>query len=382
MKKAGILSAGIAMFAMMFGAGNVIFPLALGRDASSSVWYALAGFLLTAVVVPLLGIVSISLYQGDYKKFLARIGTVPGAVVALLCMVLIGPFGCIPRCVTISYAALSWYLPHLSLLTFSIIASMIIFAATSSTSGVVSVLGRFLGPIKFVLLLAIMLVGLYNGAPLMRGDVQQLGAFAQGLVEGYGTMDLLAALFFTGLICASLREEHESLSSPVVALRCIKAGLIGGLLLGVVYTGFCLVAACNAQFVQGVDKSQLLSALASLVLGSFGGVLANATVALSCLTTAIALTTVFADYVSKELSGGRVSYKYARCGTILVACLMTNLGFNGIMAVIKPIIVVCYPALIVLSVVNISFWVCARIIRLASTSCVRCNPPLFLERSL
>ena len=72
MKTSGILSAGIAMFAMMFGAGNVIFPLALGRDVGGSVWYALVGFCLTAVVVPLVGIVSLSLYQGIGKIVYGR----------------------------------------------------------------------------------------------------------------------------------------------------------------------------------------------------------------------------------------------------------------------------------------------------------------------
>lgn len=354
MKKPGILSAGIAMFAMMFGAGNVIFPLALGRDVGSGVCFALAGFVLTAVIVPLLGIVSIAFYQGNYKKFLGTMGRIPGTVIALLCMILIGPFGCIPRCITISHAALTWYLPQVTLLMFSIFAAALIFIATISKSGVVGMLGRYLGPLKFVLLMIIMAVGLLNGAQLMHNSISPLRAFASGLVEGYGTMDLLAALFFSGLICASLRNEDEPAGSPALIMRCIKAGMIGGLLLGVVYSGFCLVAACNAYQVQGVDKSQLLSALATLVLGGYGGMLANATVALSCLTTAIALTTVFADYVNKELSRGNVSYKLALAGTVVMSSMMTNLGFNGIMAVIKPIIVVCYPALIVLSIMNIA----------------------------
>lgn len=355
MKKAGILSAGVAMFAMMFGAGNVIFPLSLGREVGAgAVLFALTGFCLTAVVVPLLGIIAISLFHGNYKKFLGTMGSLPGAAITLMCMVLIGPFGCIPRCMAISHAAFSWYFPQVTLLMFSIVISILIFITTTSKQGVISVLGKFLGPIKFCLLLLIMVVGLVQAGSVPHGTVQSLHAFASGLSEGYGTMDLLAALFFTGLICASLRDEDEEKNSWPLVIRCVKAGIIGGLLLGTVYTGFCLIAAYNAHLLQGVEKAQLLSALAIVVLGSWGGMLASITVGLSCLTTAIALTTVFADYTSKQLSGRRIPYIIASAITVVISCMMTNLGFNGIMAVIKPVIAVCYPALIVLSIVNIA----------------------------
>lgn len=356
MKTSGILSAGIAMFAMMFGAGNVIFPLALGRDVGGSIWYALVGFCLTAVVVPLIGIVSLSLYQGDYKKFLGTIGTIPGALIALLCMVLIGPFGCIPRCITISHAAVNWYFPQISLVLFSILAAPLVYLTTMRKNSVIDLLGRYLGPIKIVLLLSIVVGGLFGGMHTLSTGFSPGSAFARGLLEGYGTMDLLAAIFFAGLICSSLRgDPTQPMTTQELIIRCLKAGLVGGGLLGLMYIGFCIVAAFNASVIQGTDKAQLLSALASLVLGSWGGVLANITVAVSCFTTAIALTTVFADYVSRELTAGRLSYCYALLITTTITALMTNLGFSGIMSAISPIIIVCYPALIVLSIVNIAY---------------------------
>src|SRR3989338_3392952 len=112
------LSAGIAMFAMLFGAGNVVFPLALGKEAGSTVGCAVAGFCLTAVLVPLLGLISTALYEGDYRKFLGRVGAVPAVIITAVCMILIGPFGAIPRCVNVAYGAVKWYFPYFSLFYF------------------------------------------------------------------------------------------------------------------------------------------------------------------------------------------------------------------------------------------------------------------------
>jgi len=252
------------MFAMLFGAGNVVFPLALGCEVgSSAVWFALAGFCLTACLVPLVGIVSTMLYDGDYRKFLGTMGKIPATLVALICMVLIGPFGCIPRCVAISHAAVSWYMPSLSLWMFSILAGLIIFVFTVRKSSIMDVLGRFLGPIKLTLLLAIIAFGLlYPSTDILSGSMQPFSAFAKGLMEGYGTMDLLGAIFFAGLICGALRKgQTEAEDSASLAKMGLKAGLIGASLLGLVYAGFCLVAAQYAAQLQGVDKGQLLSAL-------------------------------------------------------------------------------------------------------------------------
>ncbi len=353
MNNTKIISAGLAIFTMLFGAGNVIFPLALGRDVGGMVGYALLGFCLTAVIVPLLGIVATALCDGDYKKLLGTLGQVPARIIALVCMVLIGPFGCIPRCVTLSYAAAQWYMPSVGLLPFSLAIGLLIAALTIRKNTIVNLMGRYLGPIKLCLLCAIIGIGLMYANTITPSSGSGLDAFSKGAFEGYGTMDLLGAIFFAGLICRALRTSDQQ-SSKEIAIMSVKAGIIGTSLLGLVYTGFCLLAALYAPVIQGVDKAQLLTALASLILGPLGGVLANVTIALTCLTTAMALTTVFAEYLHQEIVGGRLSYTTSLAMTVATTCFMTNLGFSGLMAFIEPIIVVCYPGLIVLALVNLA----------------------------
>lgn len=345
------------MFAMLFGAGNVVFPLALGRDAGNSVGWALAGFCLTAVLVPLLGLVSTVLYDGDYRKFLGRVGAVPGAILAAVCMVLIGPFGAIPRCLNTAFAATKWYFPDFSLLYFSLMAALIVFFFALRQNSVVDLIGKFLGPVKLLLLLSIIVIGVFwvQGTP---AEVNMLAtdALLKGVIEGYGTMDLLGTIFFAGLILRSLKNGlGPDADYKVLAMEGLKAGVVGALLLGVVYAGFCLVAAFHGPTVADVGRYELLNALAPYILGKHGGMLTNATVAISCLVTALALTTVFAEYLQKNLFRDRISYLAALMITTGITCVMANLGFANIMSLIVPVIVACYPALIVLAVMNILY---------------------------
>lgn len=356
MQKSKLFSVGLAIFAMLFGAGNIVFPLGLGRDVGDMVGFALVGFCLTGVIVPLLGLITGILFNGDYKKLLGTMGAIPGAIIAFICMILIGPFGCIPRCLTLSYAAISWHVPELTLFMFSLVAAVLVFLATIRKNGVIGLLGKFLGPIKLTLLLSIIILGIFYPSTSRTLDLSAWNSFFAGLREGYWTMDLLGTIFFSGLIISSIRHytRNKEVSSSHIAWLGVQAGVIGGLLLGLVYTGFCYVSSMYSAQVMGVPKDQLLSALATLILGSKAAVLANLTVSVACLTTAIALTTVFADYLCSEIFRNKVSYFYSLLLTVVAIFVMTNLGFAGIARVIEPIVVICYPALIVLCIANIA----------------------------
>lgn len=352
-----VIPVALALFAMLFGSGNIIFPLVLGRDAGQNALYAMAGFFLTAVLVPLVGIVAIALFDGDYRTFLGRTGKISGFLLTLLCMALIGPFCIIPRSIAVSHKALQWFIPQLSLAAFSVMAIGIIYAATVRESRVVALLGRFLGPLKLGLLSVVIIKGFFVASNPVICQLPQWDLFVRGLLDGYGTLDLLAAIFFSSLILNMLRAPVNGripAHSEVIVTIC-KAGALGASLLGLVYAGFVLVASWQAQACLEVAPGQLLSTLASLLLGAGGGILASITLTVACLTTAIALTTVFSDYMSKELLGNKISYKAALLTTLGIACVFANFGFEGIMKVVAPAIEVCYPALIVLSITNIIY---------------------------
>ncbi|MFA6263244.1 MAG: branched-chain amino acid transport system II carrier protein [Candidatus Babeliales bacterium] len=356
-----ILPIGIAIFAMLFGAGNIVFPLGLGRETTSQASYAIIGFLITGIVVPLLGLIAASLFDGSYKKFLGTIGKIPGAFLAAICMLLLGPLGATPRCITVAYAAVTWHFPHLSTFAFSLAAAALVFVATMRRGKIVELLGKFLGPLKLVLLLSIVVIGLLSPVAPSVSSLSSMSSFFRGIIEGLGPLDLLATIFFSGLIVTAIKAQaqKEELSSRQIISIGIKAGIIGGCLLGIVYTGFCLLAAKYGALVfVDVPKEQLLSVLTMCVLGSKASLLVNVTVTVACITTAIALTAVFADYLTHEVFLGRISYWHALLLTVTTTFAMANLGFAGVAHVIEPFAILCYPALIALSLANIAHVLC------------------------
>lgn len=348
-----IFSVGVAIFAMLFGSGNIVYPLALGRASGDAVFYAMIGFFLTAVFLPIIGLVSTLLCNGEYKKLFHKLGLIPGNIIVLLCMMLIGPFAIIPRCVTIAYASIQWYIPACSLELFSAFTAFIIFLATYRPNNVVTILSRFLGPIKLTLLCSIIILGLRSWIPLTPSDLQPLTSISMGLVEGFWTLDLLGTVFFSGLILQSLRKNLTLNSPKELALAGLQAGTVGSLLLGTIYAGFCLIAAMHSEAIAQVEEAQLLTALSSYLLGNKLGAIANFAVAVSCITTAIVLTTVFADYLQKELLQKKIPYIGALFITVIIMMIMANFGFAKIMSFIAPPVFCIYPALVVLALTNI-----------------------------
>ncbi len=347
MKK--ILTTGFAMFAMLFGAGNVVFPLILGRDSGHQLIFALLGFCITAVVMPLLGLFATMLNHGDYKSLLAPLGKIPTFIITTFCMILLGPLALTPRCVAISYAAIKMYTPSLSIVLFSIICAFLIFLCTVKNNLIIDLLGKFLGPLKIILLLTIIAKGLFAPAIMMPVALTKMQGLTQGLLSGYGTCDLLAIIFLSSLILSRLKKglhpEQQNDSKAIIKLG-LQASLIGGGLLALVYAGFCVVAGFHGAALATVDRADIFSALAIFILGEQGGFLANITVAIACLTTAIALTAMFAMYLHKDLSRGRINYIASLLITTIMTACMSSLGFASIMKILMPIMQVIYPLLI------------------------------------
>ena len=52
------------LFSLFFGAGNLIFPPLLGQHSGSNAVWAFIGFLITAVVLPVLGVIVVGKFGG------------------------------------------------------------------------------------------------------------------------------------------------------------------------------------------------------------------------------------------------------------------------------------------------------------------------------
>ncbi len=350
-----IFTTGLAMFSMFFGAGNVVFPLVVGQMAGDMAWAAIIGLLITAVGVPFIGLLAMVLYEGDYHAFFGRIGRVPGFLVTLFIMILIGPFGATPRCIALAYSTLKMYDPSLSSTLFALISCVVIYLATYRKNRIVDLLGAVLSPILVVSLAVIIVKGIlmHPAAPVSAEGAWSL--FSAGFLEGYNTMDLLGTFFFSSVVIAGLRQAGGATggSQWAIARYALQASTIGVTLLGVVYAGFVLVASYYGGVLAGMPAEALLGTIAHIVLGKAGGIFVSLAVALACLTTALALVAVFAEFIHVQIFRKVVCYRSSLVLTLIATFIFANLRFTEIVSMLYPVLVIIYPALLVLTIANI-----------------------------
>lgn len=353
--KVNILATGLAMFSMFFGAGNVVFPLLIGIEAQDKNIYSILGLLITAVGVPFLGVLAITLYDGDYKTFFSRIGKVPGFIVAALIMGLIGPFGALPRCIALSFSTTEMFFPGMSLQIFSFISCILIFLLTFRKNQIVDVLGYYLTPLLIGSLAIIIVKGMIMSPSAPESALNSGQAFWNGFAQGYQTMDLLGAFFFSSVVIACLKPQkltEEGNHRRILRLMG-QASIIGAALLSLIYVGFSFVSAFNSEQLAAISKDQVLGQIALVVLGPYAGIVACVAVALACLTTAIALACVFAEFLHYDVTFGKIGYIPSLLITLIISFFVSTLNFNQIIALLAPVLEILYPALIVLCIMNI-----------------------------
>ncbi len=353
-----VVATGLAMFSMFFGAGNIVFPLAMGQFTQDQNVYGIMGLILTAVCVPLMGLLAMMLYDGNYMTFFNRIGKIPGFLVTLAILGLIGPLGGIPRCIAISYATLDAFqfdsLSWLNLPLFSALSAVFLFFFTFRQGKVLALLGYVLTPVLLLSLGVIVLRGLWVMPSAEASSHSAWQTFSHGILSGYNTMDLLAAFFFSSVVLLCLRKT-EGQDRKAMMKTAVAGSLIAALLLSLVYVAFSFLAAGYSQELSEVAHDQLLGTLAYKLLGPQAGLIASVAVCFACFTTEIALTAVFAEFLHRAFLREKCPYWVALLLTLAVSFLVSTLHFQGISAFLIPILQVCYPALIVLTVLNILY---------------------------
>jgi LIVCS family branched-chain amino acid:cation transporter len=352
-QKNSIWTFGFALFSMFFGAGNLVFPLLVGKNAGAESASALAGLSLSAVAFPFLGLAAILLYGGNLKLFLARLGKWPAAALLFILAMSQGPIGACPRLITLMHASVKPYW-DLSLPIFSIFVSALVFFLTVRPTRMMKLLGVILTPLLIATLALLFSAGLLHGPQPLPVPEGALHHFKEGLQGGYQTLDLTAALLFGALMIPHLSRGGRS-SEGEIRKSMLGASAVAAGLLMVSYIGLCYLSASYGPLIPaGIEDVDYLHAIAVQILGPSGGLLATGAVFLACLTTAISLAAIFSDYLRTEFFKGRGGTILPLGLTLVATALMANLGFSGIMKIWGPILEILYPSLIVLCLLNIA----------------------------
>ncbi|MCA0369955.1 MAG: branched-chain amino acid transport system II carrier protein [Proteobacteria bacterium] len=348
------LTAGFAMFSMFFGSGNLVFPLVIGQITKDQSSYAIWGLIVTGTLVPFLGLLTMIFVDGNAKRFFTKLGKIPGFLLPFFLLAILGPFGVCARCILVSYGSLELVFPHLPFSVFTVTFSALAALLTLNRNKIVGILGKYLTPFLLFGIISILVVGLWLAPPMDTAPHTPLEAFNVGLHQGYQTMDLLAAFFFSISIVAYLRA-HMGHDAPVekVAREAIKASAVGITLLAFVYLGFVTLGASFSGKLCDVCPEHMLVQIAQHTLGDAALPIVALTITMACLTTLIALAGLFADFCETEIFAKRVARSHLVIVTYALCCLVSFLGFESLARVMGSLLEYLYPALIVLSLASI-----------------------------
>lgn len=353
-----IMAVGLMLFALFFGAGNMIFPPFLGQDAGTHVWTAIIGFLITGVGLPLLAIIAIA-RVGDVQTMASRVHPVYGIIFTVIMYLVIGPLFAIPRTGTVSYEI--GVIPFLSenavnspwpLVIFSIIFFAITAWLAMNPTKLVDTIGKILTPALLIILAVIVIKALITplGDPQAPVGPYADGAFFKGFVEGYSTMDTIAALVFGIIVITSIQGLGVSNKKSITKI-CVQAGLIAAAGLALVYLALAYIGSTAPEGL-GIQENggAILSKAADHLFGSFGSIILALAIVFACLTTSIGLVSACATYFNKLMP--RFSYKTIVLIFSIFSMIIANIGLTQLIAFSIPVLVIIYPLAIVLIVLS------------------------------
>jgi LIVCS family branched-chain amino acid:cation transporter len=365
--KKDLLSLSLAIFCMLFGAGNLIFPLTVGKMAGNYATFGILGFFITAILLPLAGLVAMIFFDGNYKSFFHRVGKLPGDVIIFVCMVILGPIIVVPRCVTLSHTMIAPFIPWTMLQTITPVSSLIFclfflsfaFVATYRQSRIVSILGDIIAPVLLASIALIIGKGIISAKSAIPTTVEPLAIFKTGFMMGYQTLDLLGTLFFASIIVSILKKRTSNNSLHSLALYGLKAGALGLSLLGCVYIGMSMLGVFHSHNFLSLDSGSLFLQISLYLLGSNGAAVISVAVLLACVSTVIGLGAVLANYLRTDMLNNTISYVQSLVLTYLSCIPLSIFGLKHVLAIAGgPIVFIGYPVLITITFCNIAYKVC------------------------
>lgn len=355
-KISDITTLGFALFAMFFGAGNLLLPPLIGLGAGQYWGLAILGFGLTGILLPFLGVLSVVNSGETFEDLAGRVHKTVALVLGAVIMLGIGPLIAIPRTAATTYeVGLLPTFPSLSPIWGSVLFFVVTFVLSIRPSKVVDVIGNFLTPVLLILLLTLITIGILHPiSDPTAGIGTPVTAFTSGFTEGYQTLDVLASVIFAGIIITAARMKgYTSLKEKNQIV--ISAGLMAAVFLLLIYGGLVILGATSG-YKNGNDikRAELLLFISNTILGGYGTIAISLSIALACLTTAIALTCAVGTFFS-TLFKNKISYEVIVTICCLLSGILSITGVEYIIEVAYPFLAFIYPIVITLVLYVIIF---------------------------
>src|SRR5699024_6451229 len=331
------------------GAGNLIYPPTLGIESGTSYWSAIAGFIITGVGLPILAVMAISFVKEDARELADKVSPLFGLVFASVVYLAIGPFFGIPRASSVAYEmSVVPFADHSTILLFifTVVFFVLVYFVSLNPSKIVDRIGQMITPILLIAIVRLIIGSFFLlKTPLLEpSDKYKSAPFFSGFVEGYLTMDAIAALAF-GIIVVQVFKQNGVTTQRGLVKSTLKAGIISAVGLITVYTALGWLGSKMAVHGNYTNGGEILSAAADVIFDKFGTLLLGIIVTLACFTTCVGLVVAAGQFFTKVTN---FSYRTVIIIVTFTSFLIANQGLETIINYSVPVLVFIYPIAIVL----------------------------------
>ena len=350
-KTRDFITIGFALFAMFFGAGNLIFPPFLGWQSGSNWLIGIIFYMAIDIGMSLMAIIASARIGHGASGITEKLGRIPSFIIISITCLCIGPMIAIPRTASITYEV--GFIPNFGGLNSWIVTGiffLISWALSIRESKVVDIVGKVLSPVMFIIILIMIIKGFISPIGEIAPNNDVYTAVKEGSLAGYQTMDMLAACLFSITVTSTIIQRgYTDQKTQFSLIR--GCGLIAALLLFIVYGGLAYIGATASVRVDAIlTQSELLVYLSGLLMGNAGRVILGLIVSFACLTTAIGLLTSIASYFEENL---HLNYKMLVTVFAVISWIISNFGTSVIIAKAAPVLDLVYPVMIMLIILSL-----------------------------
>ena len=338
---------GFALFAIFFGAGNLIFPPYLGVTAGENWGIATFAFLISDPLLSIIAVMVVAALGGSALNVGRRVHPLFASALAAICVLLIGPIFAVPRTGASTHEIfVQSYFPSAPQWITSLVFFGIVLWITYQENSVMDAIGKYLTPILLVILFCIFVAAIIQPDATF-SQTDGTGLFAQGFKEGYQTMDVLGAPLLAGVVMKDITRRGY-LNKKDQFRMIFGVGIVAFILLAVVYSTLAYSGASMSTVIYTtVQRAAMLTTIVKNLLGSWGQLAMGLAVCFACLTTAIGLTTTCGQYF-EEVSKGKLQYKKIILVTVAVEFIISLVGVDSLINLAVPVLTFIFPIVIAL----------------------------------
>lgn len=338
---------GFALFAIFFGAGNLIFPPYLGVTAGENWGITTLAFLISDPLLSIIAVMVVAALGGSALNVGRRIHPLFASALAAICVLLIGPIFAVPRTGASTHEIfVQSYFPEAPQWITSLVFFGIVLWITYKENSVMDAIGKYLTPI-LLLILFLIFVGAVLQPNASFAATDRTGLFAQGFKEGYQTMDVLGAPLLAGVVMKDITRRGY-LNKKDQFRMMFGVGIVAFILLALVYSTLAYSGASMSTVIDSTaQRAAMLTTIVKNLLGSWGQLAMGLAVCFACLTTAIGLTTTCGQYF-EEVSKGKISYKKTILVTVAVEFIISLVGVDSLINLAVPVLTFIFPIMIAL----------------------------------